>query len=211
VRLIGEAGAWWSGADRVAIVEEARRAPACSLCVTRKAALSPYTGGGEHDHGGQLDAAVVDVIHRLRTDSGRLTERWFNEVIEGGLSREAYLEVTSLVAQSVIMDTFAVATNQPLATMPDAVAGEPSYETSTDVVDGGAWVPLTRTDVEDTTFGLPRAPNIARAMGLVPSAVAGFFSVFRPHYALQSLDLAINRSQTEMIAARVSSHNDCFY
>ena len=65
--------------------------------------------------------------------------------------------------------------------------------------------------MEDGAFGLPRAPNIGRAMGLVPSAVALFFLTFRPHYALRDVPLAISQAQAEFIASRVSALNECFY
>ena len=38
---LSRAGTWWSGPERLAIAEEVRRAPACSLCARRKEALSP--------------------------------------------------------------------------------------------------------------------------------------------------------------------------
>jgi hypothetical protein len=59
--------------------------------------------------------------------------------------------------------------------------------------------------------GLPAVPNIFRAMGLVPDAVALFFSTFRPHYALKDIELSISQAQAELVASRVSAWNECFY
>jgi len=66
---------------------------------------------------------------------------------------------------------------------------------------------------EDTLAdtGMPRVPNIARSLGLVPSALTLFFNTFRPHYALKDIDLSISQAQAEFIAARVSAMNECFY
>src|SRR5262245_31381930 len=72
-------GAWWTGAERVAIAAEVRHARHCVLCKTRRAALarlrrrgnrvvgmprfrasSPFTPAafeGHHDHLGALPAA----------------------------------------------------------------------------------------------------------------------------------------------------------
>ncbi len=59
--------------------------------------------------------------------------------------------------------------------------------------------------------GLPTVPNIGRAMGLVPSAGALFFTTFYPHYQLTDINLSISQAQAEFVAARVSSLNECFY
>src|SRR5262252_4820459 len=69
-------GAWWTGAERVAIAAEVRHARHCALCKARREALarlrrrrasSPFTPAavaGQHDHLGALPDAAVDVIHR---------------------------------------------------------------------------------------------------------------------------------------------------
>ncbi len=59
--------------------------------------------------------------------------------------------------------------------------------------------------------GLPRVPNIARSMGLVPSAVDLFFGTFRPHYSLKDIPLSISQAQAEFVASRTSAINECFY
>ena len=95
--------------------------------------------------------------------------------------------------------------------LPRIQAGEPSGRINEDAVDGGAWVPILAapTDMADT--GLPRVPNIARSMGLVPDAVELFFTTFRPHYALKDIPLSISQGQAEFVASRVSALNQCFY
>jgi hypothetical protein len=205
------AGSWFSGLDRVTILREARIAEDCNLCARRKAALSPYAAKGVHDSQGLLPESIVEVIHRIKTDSGRLTESWFNSVVGTDLIREAYVEIVGLVATSIILDSFATALGCELVEADEVQAGEPDRVSNDDVFDGGAWVPLYNLPQEMTATGLPSSPNILRAMGLVPSAIAHFFGVMRAHYALADLDFAIDRPQTELIAARVSSLNECFY
>jgi len=211
IAAFARAGTWFTGEQRLAILAEARQAHMCSLCGKRKKALSPYTEAGEHDSAGDLPNNIVEVIHRLKTDSGRLTQRWFTSMLETGLSGEEYIEIVGVVATSIILDGFAVALGSELLEPGSPVEGEPDKTTNDDVFDGGAWVPMLNLTQEMTDTGLPTAPNILRAMGLVPSAIQHFFGVMRSHYALADLDFAINRSQTELIAARVSSLNQCFY
>ena len=128
-----------------------------------------------------------------------------------GIPAERYIEAVSVVCTSVIVDTFHNALGLPV---PDTLPPEPGPPTGQEpprVVDAGAWVPLTDVAVEDGVFGLPRSPNIARAMGLVPGAVALFFLAFRAHYALRDVPLDISQAQAEFIASRVSAINECFY
>ena len=73
-RLAGP-GSWFSGAERVAIAAESRRALDCPLCAARRQALSPNAVAGEHRHGVALPGVVVDAVHRIVTDQGRITRR----------------------------------------------------------------------------------------------------------------------------------------
>ena len=211
IAAFSRAGSWFSGSERNAILAEARFATDCALCARRKAALSPYAVKGVHDSLGLLPDGVVEVIHKVKTDSGRLTESWFNSVVDTDLNGETYVEIIGAVATSIILDSFATALGCDLVKADEVQPGEPDRVSNEDVFDGGAWVPLYNLPQEMTATGLPTSPNIFRAMGLVPSAIAHFFGVMRAHYALADLDFAIDRSQTELIAARVSSLNECFY
>ena len=211
-RMIAAPGAFWSGAERVQMVAEARAATVCTLCAERKAALSPFAVDGEHDAVSDLPSALIDMIHRIRTDPGRYTRTVFDGVLGGGISREHYVEAVSVVNASVIVDTMHAALGLPLPDLPVPQPGKPTGQAEPDVVDEGAWVPLTRVDDRTATVtGLPGAPNIARSMGCVPSAVALFFTAFRGHYALRDIPLTISQAQAEFVASRVSALNQCFY
>src|SRR5262252_30323 len=80
---IARPGTWWDGPARVAIAAETRQASSCTLCQQRKAALSPTAVEGTHDSLGRLPDPVVEVVHRVRTDPGRLSEPWYRGVISG--------------------------------------------------------------------------------------------------------------------------------
>ena len=207
-------GAFWTGAQRVAMVAEARAALSCPLCTDRKAALSPAAVRGKHDQATGLGPVAVDLIHRLRTDPGRLTKSWFDALMSAGISPQAYVEIVSVVTSSVIIDTLHQSLGLAPPPLPDAEAGQPSGHCNADAVDAGAWVPVLdaeQTLPEASALSLPRIPFILRAMGLVPSAVALFFQTFRPHYALSNIPLSISQAQAEFTAARVSALNQCFY
>ncbi len=192
------------------MAEVARAADDCRLCKTRKAALSPSGVEGHHDGPGMLAPTLLDAIHRIRTDPGRLTKRWFDSVV-AEIGEGPYVEMVSVVNSLVIVDTLHRSLGQALPALPDPVAGPPTGEPAGDVVDAGAWVPITRAPRDMADTGLPAVPNIFRAMGLVPRAVELFFGTFRPHYALKDIKLSLSQAQAEYVASRVSALNECFY
>jgi hypothetical protein len=211
VSLFGQAGTWLGGKNRTAIWAEARHAADCELCLASKQALSPYALSGKHSTCTDLSTNIIEVVHRIKNDSGRLTKRWFDEQIATGLSREEYVEILSLVATSIILDSYSKSMGLSDYIIPTPQGGEPSRILNPDVIDEGAWLPMTKAEQQVEEHGLPDIPNIARAMGLVPSGMMHFFGAMRAHYSLVGDDFGISRSQIELIAARVSSHNECFY
>lgn len=200
LEAIAAPGAWWSGPDRLAIVRAARTAPTCAFCAERDVPTLPIDG--EHDNDGELPPIAVEAIHAIRNDSGRLTRRWFDDVIDMGMLPEAYVELVAVTASSVIVDTFAQGMGLDMPELPEGVGGTPTLERSDDVEDAGAWLPLAREG---------RA-NILRSLALVPSALKLFFATFgRSYYMAPDSQFALDRAQVELVAARVSAVNECFY
>jgi len=147
---IGNPGTWWDGAQRVAIAAETRHAPYCALCRRRKEALSPAAIEGKHDSLDELPEIVVEVIHRVRTDPGRLSERWFRDVIAAGLSEEEYVEPVSIVAHVVAIDTMARGLGLDALPLPEPKPGLSSHYRPVGAKPGGAWVPwLEPADLSD--------------------------------------------------------------
>ena len=85
---IARPGTWFDGPTRVAIAAESRNAPNCALCAERKAALSPFAVEGTHDSLGELPETMVEMIHRIVTDPGRLRRQWYDEILAGGVGRD---------------------------------------------------------------------------------------------------------------------------
>ena len=195
LQAFAQPGAWWSGADRLAIVEEARSVAECSPSADAAAST-------KQDDAGVLPPAAIEAINGIRNRSGQLTRGWFENLIDMGLPQEAYVEIASVVASSVIVDTFAQGLGLDKPPLPAAEPGEPSFEASTDVADSGAWVPIAREG----------SANILRSLGLVPSALKLFFDTFRPSYYMRpGAKFALDVPQVELVAARVSAVNECFY
>src|SRR5262245_45587977 len=98
------AGSWFDAKTRVAIATETRHAPQCALCRRRKEALSPYGIDGAHDSLGTLPERIVDQIHRIVTDPGRLSRTWFDSVLAAGTADTEYVEIVGVVATVVSID-----------------------------------------------------------------------------------------------------------
>lgn len=220
---IGRPGTWWDGATRVAIVAETRHAPSCALCRRRKQALSPAAIDGKHDSLGALPEVVAEVVHRVRTDPGRLSERWFRGVIAAGITEEQYVETVSVVAHVVAIDTMARGLGFEPLPLPQAEPGVPSQYRPAGAKPGGAWLPwLEPADLSQAESGLypagRPAANIMKAMSLVPDEVRSFFDIVSHQYQgpLEMRDFsreyrAISHAQIELLAARVSALNQCLY
>lgn len=218
-------GAWFDGAERCAIAAASRLAPSCPLCRERKAALSPEQARGEHARsadGAALSDAVIEVAHRVRTDSGRLSRGWFERTLASGLSDAEYVETVGIVALVAGLDAFCRALGVAPFPLPPPLPGAPSRRRPEGLESGIAWVPLLApqdaSGPEADVYGGSRfVPNIVRALSLVPDHVRLLRQESASHYLpLARMNdpqaaRAIDRLQIELVAARVSALNECFY
>ena len=166
---------------------------------------------GDHDTSTHLTSEVVDFIYSLTCDAARVTKSDFDRAIASGLSHEQYVEMVSVICSTVIIESMHRAVESPIAVLPEGDKTEPVGQPATEVVDDGAWLPISPSDPEQTIYGIPRTANILRSMGCVPAAVDHFFRVFRSHYMLTNVPVQINRMQVELTATAVSAQNECFY
>jgi alkylhydroperoxidase family enzyme len=214
-------GTWFSAETRVAIIAEVRNVTGCSLCQTRKDALSPYGVDDAHDSLGDLADNIVEVIHRVVSDPGRLMKKWYGDCLASGLTEEEYVEIIGVVCSTVSIDTFAYATGLPLRDLPSPKAGEPTRVRPHNARQGDAWVPwIGAEDAEGDDiprFG-PPGSNVRRALSLVPAEAHGFMAMNEAQYlnGVQMRDFstdyrAISRTQIELVAGRVSAINQCAY
>jgi len=213
-------GAWWTGAEKVAIAAEVRAARTCSLCQERKAALSPHAVAGEHDAREALPAAAVEAAHRIASDPGRLTRAWYEKTLAAGLSDGHYVELLAVVVTIVNLDALHRALGVAPEPLPLPRAGDPTRARPPAVLEGAwvAWLASGSAEARELFGGRPRVPNVARALSLVPDAVRQLKELSEVHY-LPMDDVidprarlrVLSRAQMELIAGRVSALNECFY
>jgi len=222
---IASPGTWLNGEQRVAVAAETRLAQSCKLCRERKRALAPGAITGEHDHGGALTSAMVDAIHRVTTDAGRLTRTWYQGLLEQGLTAEEYVEALGVSVCVISIDRFQHAMGLPLEALPSALQGESTQLRPEDLVEDEAWVPMQTAVSAAKRHGIPggRAPFVIRALSLVPDEVRAWSDLSAVQYLDPQAMLcfgkirgfgktrALSRSQIELVAGRVSALNECFY
>jgi hypothetical protein len=227
---IARAGAWLDGARRVAIAAETRHAAQCPLCQRRKEALSPNAIAGRHDSLSVLPERVVEQIHRIVSDPGRLTRQWFDGIVAAGTSDAEYVEIVGVIATVVSIDTFCRAIGVPPHVLPPPVPGAPHRRRPrTAQQRGEAWVPMIHpndlagdleTEEEKILAGYWGGvlANIRRALSLVPEEAFAWFQLVETQYLpgkwmrdFANEYRAITHAQIELIAGRVSVLNQCFY
>ena len=216
-------GSWWTAVERVAIAAESRNATTCRLCEARRQALSPEAVTGEHDCGEGLPGTAVDAVHRVVTDQGRITRRYVDNNVAAGLTKEAYVELIGVVVAVMSIDEFHRALGMELEALPTPEPGEISRYRPAVLSEDIGFVPTIPEDGavgnEEGLWPGGRTANVLRALTLVPDALRDWLGLSRAQY-LSVEDMAnmgqdearcINRMQMELIAARVSAVNECFY
>lgn len=214
-------GTWLTGAERVAVMAEARHARRTAYCADLRAAMSPYNVDARPDTLGEVPENWVELIHRLVCDPGRLTEGWYRRVIESGVAETEYVEIVSIVAHITAIDTFARGLGIPERPLPEPQDGEPSRYRPAEARQHEAWVPnISRAEhgPNEADYFSETTANIQRALTLVPDEARGFFKLVAVQYLSrhEMFDFAneyraISHAQIELLASRVSAINQCTY
>jgi hypothetical protein len=154
-------------------------------------------------------------------DSGRLSRSWFEGVVAGGLDVPRYVELVGVTSLTSGMDYFTRALGSRPFPLPTPFSGPPSQHRPTGAKTGTGWVPMIApedaVEAESDLYVGSFVPNIVRALSLVPDEVRALRVSSAAHYLPVvktddgSAPRAIDRTQIELVAARVSALNQCFY
>jgi hypothetical protein len=215
-------GTWWTGAERVAIAAETRRAEECALCRERKQALSIAGVSGEHDRGDVLPPPAVEAVHRVVTDASRLSSAWLQSLYNAGLTDAQYVELVGVATCVLSVDDTHRGLGLPVEPLPEPVPGEPSRRRPPGAEFEGAWVPTVprggfHPEDPDVYGGEDDpVPFIIRALSLVPEAGRASRRLANAQYLTRDemrggKGRTLSRAQIELIAARVSAINECYY
>lgn len=215
-------GHWFSGAERAAIVTEARRA----RC---EAGLQEDDRGhvSEGRHGSEPPDVVRRVARQVAVSTNDLDRSFMEDALAEGLSDAQYVEIVGVVSRTVAIDVFARGIGVPVRALPLVIEGTPSQVRPVTARDEGAWVPTVpggaRGGEEAVRIygsgNVQAAPFIFRSISLAPDEARGLIKLGGVQYLGISdfmdlsftLEPTISRTQVELLAARVSALNECFY
>ena len=219
---LAQPGSWLDGAQRLAVVAEARHAWDCLLCRKHKSSGSPYSVDGNHDALGILAPAWVEVIHRVVTDPGRLSQRWYQEALDSGIAEDEIIEVISVTVQAVVTDCFTTAIGMETPSFPDAATGQPPRRHAPEARPGPGWAATIAPEDAGPDF-VDFYDNeshffIRRSLTLVPDETRRLWELLNALYMedpriyeLEGLERGISRAQMEFLAARASALLGCYY
>jgi hypothetical protein len=180
-------GASWTGEERLAIATEARRA---------------RSGGPAADG---LPAEAVEAARTLADRPAAARRTWVERLVAGGLSYPRYVELVGIVSRVVAVDTFAAALGRAVEPLPHAVPGEPTGDIADGARPGKGWVPMVG------------GTSITQALSLIPAEKAELERFHGPMYLTfeemsePTIARGLTRPQMELLAARTSAFNECFY
>ncbi|OMQ15215.1 hypothetical protein A7K94_0211080 [Modestobacter sp. VKM Ac-2676] len=180
-------GTWLSGPERVAIAREAR-------------AARTYADGDT-----ALPDLLTEAAQSVSAAAALVTREWAADLRDRGLAIEQYVEVVGVVSRLAAVDSYVRGVGSAEEPLPDPEPGEPAREHNGQVRWRNAFVP---TDPEDgARFALSAVPAEEEARDRLHAQL--YLSTE------QMADLAyqdvLSRAQMELLAARVSLLNDCFY
>ncbi len=204
--IIANPGRWWTGPERVEIARVARAARDFDTVTTE---ILPET--------------AVYAIQKLVVDNANLNRDWYDEIIASeGMTEDRYVEFVAVVVHALSIDEFHRALGLELEPLPESASGEPTRERPAQAEQRYSWPPIVPKDGlnpgDEMLYGpLDWGANVISALSLIPENVRWLHDLSEGHY-LSFAEMrqpdplrAISRPQIELIAARVSALNECFY
>ena len=204
--VIANPGRWWTGAERVEIARIGR-------------AARDFDAIGSDI----LPEAAVFAIQKLVVDNANLSPEWYQEIIASeDMSEDRYVELVAVVVHSLSIDEFHRALALTLEPLPEPVGGQPAGERPAEAEQRSSWPPIVPKSGlnpgDEMLYGpMQWGANVISALSLIPENVRWLHDLSEGHY-LSFAEMrmpdplrAISRPQIELIAARVSALNECFY
>lgn len=180
-------GSHSTGAERVMIAAETRRA----------------WSGEAPSH--ELPAATLEAVRRITTSASTIRREWVEHLVSSGLPEAGYVETIGIVARTVAVDTFHRALGAEVETLPAPQPGDPT----------GAVDPAARPS--KGFVAMARGTSSWWATSLVPDAFEGMEEFHNSLYLspqemmMEEPPRLLSRPQIELVAARTSAVNECFY
>lgn len=186
---IAQPGSFYTGAERVQFAEHARAARGLATASSELPAIEAE--------------AVSRVAAAAMTSRLHHVEAW----TASGRDVLAYVELVSVVAQAAAMDSYRFALGVELDPLPAPVPGDPVPAANPEARRTNAWVP---------TVGIALAPTALTALPNEAAPKKELASTwYIPDTVIHQYDVEpgreLTRPQMELVAARTSYLNECFF
>ena len=211
-------GTWGTARQRTAIAATARKAR-CD------AGVQESVGDEDLASLGELPVAAVRVARAVALGGIGNDREFCMQAQAEGVTEGAYVEIVGVVARLAHLDVFARGIGVPSRKLGDPVDDkEPSRERSAAAKREGYFTATVPSWPEggalaESLFGKNPAPNILRSLSLVPDEACRLIAIMAQEYFsgetignfTLSTHEALSRPQIEIVAAKVSEFNQCFY
>lgn len=186
---IASPGSFFTGAERIAFSEQARAARGLGEASTR------------------LPTVVADTVTRVAVEAMSTRHEHVQAWEQDGRDILAYVELVSVVAQTAGIDSYRLALGNYLDALPTPVPGEPVPVLHPDAATMNAWVPTVGIALAPTSLSaLPNEKEAKKAL-----AAAWYIPDEVVHKYGEEPGLELTRPQMELVAARTSWLNECFF
>lgn len=158
-----------------------------------------------------LSPAAIETVETIAVDAHAITSEWVGERELAGISRFAYVELLALTSFVVVLDTFelgirALGIGGGLRTLPEPTPGDPTGIIDDNATVEGGWVPTVGPAFPPTGFSAIPAEH--RFMHTLHREL--YISVPKM-FDLDFVRDGLERDQLELVAARTSLLNECFF
>ncbi|MDE0496334.1 MAG: hypothetical protein OXH86_03180 [Acidimicrobiaceae bacterium] len=189
IAAIAGPGSFFTGAERLAMAARARAAR------------------GLAETGPDLDPVVAEAVDRVAAAAMTSRQSHVQAWTDSGRHVLAYVELVSVVAQTASIDSYRIGLGAELDVLPDAVAGAPTPDVAEGAVMVNAWVPTVGVALAPTALSaLPREKATKAALG-----AAWYITDKVIHQYDVEPGRELTRPQMELVAARTSWLNECFF
>jgi hypothetical protein len=199
---LGQSGNWWTAEERLEIAEEARNSNPRKLW-ERVGEVESYS----KDNDEVLSPYVRAVVRLVANETSKIDQRTYDGITKA-IGEDKYAELAAVVSQIIPIDHLSDTLGVERQELPNPVDGELAMERPVGLVEGVAFLP---------TFPAEKLPHVAVSLSLAQADNARRMLLVRAMYSGSSFNEMIwehrnlSRPQIELVAARTSALNECFY
>ena len=199
---LGRPGAWWTGPQRIGIAEHVRKSAPRPLW-DRPPPLETLSD----EANGELTIFEAAVVERVAVSPSSINIETYEHIIQR-MGENKYAELAAVISQIVPIDHLHDALGLGREELPVPREGAITTERPSGLVTGIGFLPTLPTE------GLP---HVAVALSLSLADNARRMLLVRAMYSGDSFNdmvwthRSLNRPQVELVAARTSALNECFY